>query len=256
LANATGVQSRQVAYAIGIVLALLAFFPKLGVIFYIMPKPVVGAALIFSSSFMIVNGLEIMTSRLLDPRKTLIIGLALVIGLAVDIFPALFQGLPAELRAVTGTPLVLGTIVALSLNIIFRIGVRKVETLTVPLDSQNPTMVQDFIEKQGAIWGARREVIEKAKFNLAQSVETIVESCGPQGPLEIRATFDEFSLDVRISYTGAPMVLPTERPTRSEIIASDEGTRALAGFLLRRMADRVSTSHSAGRSTLLFHFDH
>jgi NCS2 family nucleobase:cation symporter-2 len=99
-------------------------------------------------------------------------------------------------------------------------------------------------------------VIERAKFNVTQSVETILDGCDPQGPLQIAASFDEFNLDIRISYPGAPLLLPDVRPGQEEIIASEEGQRALAGFLLRQFADRVRATHIAGRSTILFHFDH
>jgi NCS2 family nucleobase:cation symporter-2 len=256
LASATGVLSRQVAYAVAIILVLLAFVPNLGLLFYIMPRPVAGAALIFSSTFIVVNGLEIMASRLLDARKTLIIGLALILGLAVEIIPALFQRLPEELGAVLGTSLVLGTIVGLALNLFFRIGLRRTVSLSVPLGPLNVAAIEAFMERHGGAWGARRDVIERARFNLNQAVETILGGCNPLGPIEIEASFDEFSLDIRISYPGAPLILPDKRPTNEEIIASDEGERALAGFLLRRLADRVTASHSSGRSTLLCHFDH
>jgi hypothetical protein len=49
---------------------------------------------------------------------------------------------------------------------------------------------------------------------------------------------------------------PEGRPTNEEIMASEEGQRRLAGFLLRRHADRVQAVRRAGRSTVLFHFDH
>jgi NCS2 family nucleobase:cation symporter-2 len=112
------------------------------------------------------------------------------------------------------------------------------------------------MEGSGALWGARRDVVDRATFNLNQSIETIVEGCAPDGPLEIRASFDEFSLDLRVSYLGPPLELPERRPSNEEIIATEEGQRKLAGFLLRRFADRVSSTHRAGRSTILFHFDH
>jgi hypothetical protein len=37
---------------------------------------------------------------------------------------------------------------------------------------------------------------------------------------------------------------------------TEVGQRRLAGFMLRRFADRVAATHRAGRSTILFHFDH
>ncbi len=256
LATATGVLSQKVAYPIAALLLLMAFVPKLGVLFYLMPRAVAGAALVFSSTFIIVNGLEIITSRLLDARKTVVIGLALVFGLSVDIFPAFFQSLPPQAQALFGTSMVFGTITALALNALFRIGVRRRESLLVPVGAVDGDRLQDFMEMSGQRWGARRDVIERARFNLAQSVEAIIDGCGPQSALQIDASFDEFNLNVRVSYVGAPLELPDKRPTKEEIIASEAGERRLAGYMLRRYADRVTASHRAGRSTVLFHFNH
>src|SRR5262249_42314299 len=66
LAAATGVTSRRVGYAIGGIFATLAFLPKVSAVLVIMPRAVMGAALLFSACFIFVNGLQIITSRLLD----------------------------------------------------------------------------------------------------------------------------------------------------------------------------------------------
>ena len=256
LANATGVLSRRVAYALAVLLVLLAFFPKVGVLFYLMPGTVAGPALLFAATFMFVNGLEIMTSRLLDARRTFVIGLGFMCGLAADLFPGAFARFPGWVQPLLISSMVLGPVVALALNGLFRLGIRKTQDLTVDPKSVDPAAIEAFMEASGAGWGARRDVIDRASFNLTQSIETIVEGCAPEGPLEVRAAFDEFSLDLQVSYVGPPLELPTVRPSNEEIIATDEGHRKLAGFLLRRFADRVSSAHRAGRSTILFHFDH
>ena len=105
-------------------------------------------------------------------------------------------------------------------------------------------------------WGARRDVIDRATFNLSQSIETIVDSCEPEGSIEVEASFDEFNLNLRVSYAGPPLELPDKRPSNEDIMASEAGQRRLAGFMLRRYADRVQSRYRAGRSTILFHFDH
>lgn len=256
LASATGVTSRRVAYSVVAILLLLAFVPKLGLIFYSMPGPVAGAALVFSSTFIVVNGLEIMASRLLDARKTLVIGLALVFGLAVEAFPGLLEILPPPARVAIGTSLVLGTLVGLGLNVLFRIGLRRTGSMTVLPGAVDSRALDEFLEKQGAAWGARRDVIERAKFNLAQSIETLAGSGVASGALEVEASFDEFNLDVRVSYDGPLLDLPAKRPSNEEIMASEEGERKLAGFMLRRFADRVAATRKGNRSTILFHFDH
>ncbi|HSE00309.1 MAG TPA: solute carrier family 23 protein [Burkholderiales bacterium] len=256
LASATGILSRHVAYAVAGFLVLLAFFPKLGAVLNLMPPAVAGSALLFAASFIIVNGFEIMTSRLLDARKTFMIGLSFIAALAVDFYPTVFRELPASIAPVIGSSIVLGTLCALLLNLLFRIGVRTTRSLVLEPGNVDAVAVEGFMEAQGAAWGARRDVIDRASFNLTQSIETIVEGCNPEGALTIEASFDEFNLDVRVSYSGPPLELPEKRPTNEEIMESDEGQRKLAGFMLRRQADRVAATHKAGRSTILFHFDH
>ena len=256
LAGATGVTSRRIAYATGAIFIALAFMPKLSGLLAVMPRPVMGAALMFVSAFIVVSGLQIITSRLLDARRTFVIGLSFIGAIAVDISPEYFRAMPESVQPLFGSSLVVGMLAAILLNLVFRIGTRKVQNLLVPVGEVDPVALERFMEANGASWGARRDVIERATFNLTQSIETISESCDPQGPLEIAASFDEFSLDVRVSYSGPPLELPDKRPSNEEIMESEQGQRRLAGFMLRRYADRVSATNRNGRLTVLFHFDH
>ena len=256
LAAATGVTSRKVAYSTGGIYLLLAFLPMGATVFVIMPGAVVGATLVFASCLVFINGLLIITARMLDARRTFVIGLSFMLGLAVDVMPAVFERLPAGVRLFTSSSLLLGTICALTLNLVFRLGVRRTATLTVQPNDIDAEKIEQFMLSQGAAWGARRDVIDRASFNLMQSIETIASSDVVQGVLGIEASFDEFSLDVRVSYDGLPLELPDKRPTNEEIVASEDGERKLAGFMLRRFADRVSVTDKAGQCTILFHFDH
>jgi len=253
---APGVARRRVGYAIGGIFVVLACMPKASAVFLIMPAPVIGAATLFTSAIIFINGLQIITSRLLDARRTFVIGLAFMAALSIEIYPAFFGGLPAATQVFFGSSLVLGTVTALLLNLVFRIGVRRVQRLPVDPLRVDSVAIEAFMETHGAAWGARRDVIDRAGFDLAQSIETIVDSGVATGALEIEASFDEFSLDLRVSYDGLPLELPETRPSNEEIMASEEGARRLAGFMLRRYADRVQATRKAGRSTILYHFDH
>lgn len=256
LAAATGVASRNVAYATGAIFLLLGLFPKLTVLLAVMPRPVVVASLLFAVTFIMINGLQVMSSRMLDARRTLVVGLAIVAGSAIEVFPALAATAPAAARPLIGSSLVFSTLIALLLNAVLRIGIKKTVTFRMDSAAIEPDKFEQFLEANGATWGARRDVVDRAKFNLAQSLEVIIDSCEPQGPIEISASFDEFNLDLRVSYGGPAIELPERRPSNEEIIASEEGQRRLAGFMLRRYADRVAATHRSGRSTILFHFDH
>jgi len=256
LASATGVASRYVAYAIGGLFIVLGLTPKLATLLAVMPRAVMVAALLFTIFFIVVNGLQVITSRLLDTRRTLVIGVAIIAGIAIEVFPVIASGAPPNLAPLIGSSFVFSTLIALLLNLVFRIGVKQTATIQVESAPLEPVKLDQFLDAHGATWGARRDVIDRAKFNLAQSLEVILDSCDPQGAVDVGASFDEFNLDLRVSYVGPPIELPMRRPTNEEIMESEEGQRRLAGFMLRRFADRVSATHRNGRSTVLFHFDH
>ena len=48
----------------------------------------------------------------------------------------------------------------------------------------------------------------------------------------------------------------SERPSNREIVESENGARLLAGFMLRRCADRIRSQSKDGRATVLLHYDH
>lgn len=256
LAAATGMHSRRIASAIALMCLLLGLSPALGLLLMRIPEGVLGAALVFSAAYMIVNGVQIVTSRLLDTRRTFVIGLGVLAGLSVELAPAMIEALPPAARSMFGTPLVFGTLVALGMNLIFRIGATRVGRLRVEPDTRDTAQIDAWIHALGAAWGARRDVIERVAFGVAQAVEVLCDDAGTSGPIDVSASFDEFNVRVRMSWQGPPLEFPEQRPSADEIIASEDGTRRLAGFLLRRIADRVSCAERAGRSTLTLRFDH
>jgi NCS2 family nucleobase:cation symporter-2 len=217
---------------------------------------VIGAVFIFTSCFIMVNGLQVITSRLLDARRTFTVGIAFTASLGHEIYPALYQKAPVVLQPFVSSGLVVGLLTALLLNAIFRIGVKTRASVSLAPDADNHDAVHAFLEQQGAKWGARRDVIERAIFGTAQSIESIVEHCNVQGPISLGASFDEFNLDVRLSYQGDDFVLPERRPTDDQIRESDDGLRLLAGYLIQRNADSVRASRRGGSNVLDFHYQH
>jgi len=253
LSAATGVASRRVAQAAAVIFLLLGFVPLVSGVLVAMPHAVIGAVLLFTSCFVFLNGIEGMTSRMLDARKILVIGMAVHAGLAVEVFPSFFRSAPIWAQPIVGSALVAGTLVAIALNLLFRIGVRKVATFSVDPQHFSTSAVSDFMQDQGAAWAARRDVVNRATFGAVQLLELLGDT---PGPIELEARFDEFNLDFRVRYTGAPLEFPERRPSAREIMASAEGERLLAGHLLRRSADRISSRALGERAEVHLHYDH
>lgn len=256
LAAATGVASRNIAVAAAAIFLLLGFCPKLTAVLAIMPRPVVVAALVFTVTFIMINGLQVMMSRLLDVRRTLVLGLGILGGLTIEVFPTTLNLMPHSIATIAGSSLVSATVIALTLNLVFRIGVRKTATLKIAREEVDAHKVEDFFIRQSAAWGARPDVARRATFGVVQLVDAIAETSWDGGTMTVRAGFDEFNMDITVTYPGERLDFPEERPSVEQIRDSEDGARLLAGFMLRRNADRIQSSARDGHCTVHFHFEH
>lgn len=256
LSSATGVTSRVVAYAVAALFGVLALMPKLAMLLAEMPRAVLVAALLFVLCFVLISGLQVMSSRLLDTRRTLVLGSAILGAAAVEALPGIGANAGAGLAPLLGSSLVFGTVLALAMNLVFRIGVGQKALLTLERGATDAQKVEDFFAARGAAWGARSEVIRRAAFGVHQLVEAVVENCWREGPLAIEARFDEFNLDVELTYRGELLEFPLTRPNERDIREDEHALRHLAGFMLRQNADRVRSESKDGRCSVLFHFDH
>jgi NCS2 family nucleobase:cation symporter-2 len=170
-----------------------------------------------------------------------------------DIYRDVFAGAPPFLKPIVDNSLVLGTVCAVLLNLIMRIGVRRRVRLILAPQQLNREAVEQFLFENGARWAARRDIVSRAVFGVVQVLEVVGQ---PTGDIEIEASFDEFNLNVRVRYPGSPLLIPETKPSPREIVASEDGERRLAGYLLRRSADRVSSRASGERSEVDLHYEH
>jgi xanthine permease XanP len=253
LSAASGITSRSLAYMIAITFALLSMIPAAAALITTIPAPVVGGALFFTAAFVFTSGLQAITARLLDSRKIIVIGFSFAMAMIADTSHDLLLRAPVLLHPILGNALVLGTVSAVLLNLIMRIGVRQRVTLKLDAGHVNRDTIERFLTEQGGRWGARRDIISRAIFGVVQVIEVVGDV--PEGT-EIEASFDEFNLDVRVRYKGAPLVIPERKPTPREIIASEEGERLLAGYLLYQSADRISCKASGTMAEVQLHYDH
>jgi NCS2 family nucleobase:cation symporter-2 len=253
LSSATGVTSRRIGYVSGLGFCGLAFFPHSAVALAAMPLPVMGAALFFTAAFVFTSGLQMITARMLDARKTMVIGFSFAMAVMADLYHDVLMGVPIVLQPIFGNSLVLGTVCAVVLNLIMRIGVRQRVTIKLAPGGINREAVEQFLLEQGARWAARRDVIRRAMFGVVQVLEVVGD---PPGGVEVEATFDEFNLNVRIRYIGAPLTIPERKPTPQEILASEDGERLLAGYLLHQSADRINIRGTGGSVEMALHYDH
>ena len=252
---ATGVTSRAIALPAGLMLIALAFVPGLAGTFSVMPVPVMGALLIYSTCFLTLGGLQVMTARMLDARRIFAIGIALVFGLSVEIAPELYRSVPELIRPVFASSTALATVIAVALSLLFRIGLSKQGTIELVSGKNNLDDISRFMDEHGAAWGMRREVISRATDAVYEFV-TNAGNLNLRSPvISVSAQFDEFRLDIEIEYHGDPIELTSELPTTEEL-ANGAGVEMLSHYIIRESADRVRVKKCNGHSVLHLHFEH
>jgi NCS2 family nucleobase:cation symporter-2 len=256
LVAATGVTSRIIAFAIAAILVVVAVQPALTGVLSIMPRPVMASAMLFTAVFIMIGGVQIVSSRILDGRRTLVIGMGMMAFIMVSVYPRAFASAPQWAQPLVTSPLVLATLVALALNLIFRLGIRRKVAMTIDPGALDPKSISDFIERNAGIWGARRDIITRVEFAVQQTTEAIIEACNIKGLVTIEVSYDEFVVDAVVTYEGAPLEFPNQPPGKREMLETEEGPRRLAGFLVRRHADRMESERSGGHTVVRLHFDH
>ena len=256
LTISTGVNSRVVGMAAGAVFIVLAFLPAAHELIILAPRPVLGGALVFTSCFIIVGGMQAMMSRLMDGRRTLVLAVALLLSFTRYLFPNFYTDAPSYLQALVSSPLSIGMIPALALNALFRIGVKKTASIDFTPGADSFDLLEQFADKQGGIWGARRDVIHRASRALIETAEALDLLIKPGTRARITMTFDEYWLEVTAEYQGKPLTTAASAPHPDELLADESQLARLAAVMIRRLATRLTTNSSGERQRIRLGFEH
>ena len=85
LAEITGIASRRVGVAIGVIIVALAFLPKVAALLMAIPAPVAAAYLAVLLGLLFVQGMRIVIQDGIDHRKAIVVGVSFWVGLGFQI---------------------------------------------------------------------------------------------------------------------------------------------------------------------------
>ena len=115
----TGVASRFVVAVSGAFLVIMAFFPKFGAVIGMVPPFVLGGTLVFMFGMITIVGVKIVSQSGLGQREILLLAVTVGLSSVVNLAPAqVFEPLPASLRIFVSDGIVVGTCVAVILNLL------------------------------------------------------------------------------------------------------------------------------------------
>lgn len=117
----TGVASRYVGYYIAGFLILLGTFPGVGLVFSLMPEPVLGGATLLMFGTVASAGIRIIAAQPINRKATLVIALSFALGLSVEMVPEILGQFPDAFRNVFSSGITTGGVTAIVSNLLIRL---------------------------------------------------------------------------------------------------------------------------------------
>ena len=155
LVSLTGVASRRVGYAAGIMLVGLAFSPKITAALLIIPGPVMGAYLLFLMGTYVVEGIRTVWQEGIDQRRGLVLGLSFSVGIALETSGIIDQLPGSKWLSFLNNGLTAGTLVALLMTWFIEFTGSRPRRLEVPFNDSTLPEVESFL----------REVADRTGWN-------------------------------------------------------------------------------------------
>jgi hypothetical protein len=219
-----------------------------------MPRPVMAAALFFNGSLMFVAGIQIVASRPITLRASLIVGFSILTALSVMIFPDFFKALPYWTHQFTGSEITMAVIASVALNALFLAGTWQYGQLRLGRDGPplNAKTFDEFFLNQAEEWKISSEDARSVRSVIDDAIEHVMANA--QGPVDIRIGSDTFDVTVKLTYRGNLPALTDMRP-RGEMVEEQSFVSGLTGYLSGLHADGVERSAQGEECEirLLFH---
>ncbi|MEK5106271.1 nucleobase:cation symporter-2 family protein [Cytobacillus sp. FSL K6-0129] len=120
LIQLSGVKTKNVIYVAGAFLVILGLVPKIGALTTVIPSSVLGGAMLAMFGMVIASGIKMLSKVDFNSQENLlIIACSVGLGVGVTFVPTIFANLPENIRIITESGIVVGSLTAIILNIVF-----------------------------------------------------------------------------------------------------------------------------------------
>ncbi|MDT5073626.1 MAG: uric acid transporter [Mycobacterium sp.] len=157
LVRLTGVKSRWVVAAAGVIMIILGFLPKVAAVVSSIPNPVLGGAALTLFATVAVVGIQTLGKvDFTDHRNLIVVTTSLALALWVTSYPDVAKALPPGIDLLFGSGISIGAIATIVLNVVFfHLGISKGPRVagggTISLDEVNSMTRERFTEVFGYV---------------------------------------------------------------------------------------------------------
>jgi xanthine permease XanP len=253
LSFATAVTSRYVGIGAGMMITVLAFFPKLLALLSIIPQPVTGAILMYAAAFLICAGIDLIMVKSLNSSKIFIVGFSIIGGIACGSLTHVTDQMPSWLRLVLSSQLTVATLLAIALTLFFRIGQKnkfKFKFVTNELFDAKK-ILESFIAQVPL----KRDVFNCAYKGLNECIEAIM-LVNPEKTVsgDITCSYNDAVFRLDIEYPGPPLDITPKRPVINPLGDLTNAVH-LTVLLMAHYADHIQVESDKGYSTVSLFFE-
>lgn len=120
LLQLSGIKTKRPIYWAAGLLMAMGLLPKIGALVTIIPDSVLGGAMLVMFTMIAVQGIKMLTKvDFENNRNILIVAISIGMGLGVTVYPQIFQTLPQTIQLFLGNGIVVASICATLLNLLF-----------------------------------------------------------------------------------------------------------------------------------------
>jgi NCS2 family nucleobase:cation symporter-2 len=211
-------------------LGVAAFCPKLTMLFVVLPEPIKAAMLFYVAGFIMAQSCQLITARLLDTRRTLIVSVGLCAGMAVAVAPQAFiLAVP-----VLASPLAVGAVCSFAMNLLTLPLVARYSVLTVPLDESALGAISDWFRGVAGSWALKPQTEVAAEQSLCELADLLFERGSKS--LTLAARLSEDRVEITLRFAGAPLPDPPKFATAQDLMGPDEERHRFSVWLATRQA--------------------
>jgi xanthine permease XanP len=230
LSVASGTLARRIGWVGAGMLVVAALCPKLTMLFVVLPEPIKAAMLFYTAGFIMAQSCQLVSARLLDTRRMLIVSVGLCAGIAVAVAPQAFiVAVP-----VLASPLAVGALSSFVMNLVTLPLVTRNSSITVPLDRSAQRAISDWFGTVAAAWALKPQTEVAAEHSLCELADLLA-GRGTQS-LAIIARLGEDRVEITLRFPGAPLPDLPRYASPQDLLGTDEERHRFGLWLATRQA--------------------
>ena len=178
----TGVASRRVGVALGLVFVIAAFSPKFLALILAIPGPVVAAYTTVLLSMLFVLGMKIVVQHGIDYRGGVIVGVSFWIGVGCQngvIFPEIVSGFAGGLLQ---NGMTAGGLCAILMNLFIMATAARRRKIELPLAVSNLPQIREFLAHFAAYAGMGNLIASRLELASEETLLTLIGENGDSQP--------------------------------------------------------------------------